>query len=74
MDSFEQLQTMLTRPFHKLLLWVFSAALIYHVLAGIRHLLMDMGVGEQVNVGRQSANIVIVLSIILTILLGLWIW
>ena len=73
-ESFDQLQTLLTRPYHKLLLWVFSAALIYHILAGIRHLLMDMGIGEQVGVGRQTANIVIILAIILIIFLGLWIW
>ena len=73
-ESFDQLQTMLTKPCHKVLLWCFSAALIYHLLAGIRHLLMDIGIGEEVSVGRQSAVIVIVFAIILTILMGVWIW
>lgn len=73
-ESFEHLQMMLTRPGCKMVLWVFSAALMYHLLAGIRHLLMDIGVGEQLGVARQSANIVIVFAIILTIFLGIWIW
>ena len=73
-DSFVNLQTMLTTTCHKVLLWLFSAALIYHVLAGIRHMLMDMGFGERINVGRQSAIAVIVLAIILTVFLGVWIW
>jgi succinate dehydrogenase / fumarate reductase cytochrome b subunit len=73
-ESFDKLQTLLSCSYSKLLLWVFSAALIYHLLAGIRHMLMDIGFGEQVNVGRSSAIFVIVLAIILTILLGVWIW
>ena len=73
-ESFDELQATLTSPYYRLLLWIFSVALIYHVLAGIRHLLMDIGVGEQLGVGRQSANIVIILAIICTIFLGIWIW
>ncbi|CEG55889.1 succinate dehydrogenase, cytochrome b556 subunit [Legionella fallonii] len=73
-DLFIQTKSMLTSPYYKLGLWAFSAALIYHVLAGIRHLLMDMGYGEHLSAGRRSAILVIVLSVILTIFLGIWIW
>ncbi|KTD07427.1 succinate dehydrogenase, cytochrome b556 subunit [Legionella jamestowniensis] len=73
-NSFMELQQKLAHPFHKLVLWAFSAALVYHLLAGIRHLLMDLGYGEHLKSGRRSAIFVIVLSIILTLLLGIWIW
>jgi succinate dehydrogenase / fumarate reductase cytochrome b subunit len=73
-EIFAQTKTMLTNPCYKLVLWAFSASLIYHVLAGIRHLLMDMGFGEHLNAGRRSAILVIVLAVILTIFLGIWIW
>jgi succinate dehydrogenase / fumarate reductase cytochrome b subunit len=33
-----------------------------------------MGYGEHLNAGRYSAILVIVFSVILTILLGIWIW
>lgn len=72
--SFDALRIMLANPYYKFLLWGFSAALTYHVLAGIRHLLMDMGFGENINAGRCSAMIVIALAIILTIVLGVCIW
>jgi len=72
--SFDQLQIVLARPHYKLLLWVFSAALIFHILAGIRHLLMDVGFGEGLTSGKQSAVTVIALAAILTIFLGIWIW
>ena len=73
-ESFDQLQLMLTRCSYKFMLWAFSTALIYHLLAGIRHMLMDIGIGEQLNVGRRSAIIVMILAFILTIFLGIWLW
>ncbi|KTD28051.1 succinate dehydrogenase cytochrome b556 subunit C [Legionella maceachernii] len=72
--SFMQMQVLLQSPFHKLLLWAFSAALVYHLLAGIRHMIMDLGYGEEVKAGRQTAIWVIALAVILTIFLGIWIW
>lgn len=73
-ESFSQLQILLASPYYKLLLWAFSAALIFHLLAGIRHLLMDIGYGEELHSGRYSAIFVIAMAVILTILLGIWIW
>lgn len=73
-DSFSQTKVLLTNPYIKVLLWSFSVALIYHVLAGLRHLLMDIGIGEHLKQGRQSANLVIILAVILAIFLGIWIW
>lgn len=73
-ESFVKVHTLLENPYYKILFWAFSAALVYHVLAGIRHLIMDMGFGEEVSAGRRSAVSVIVLAVILTILLGIWIW
>ena len=65
---------MLMNPFYKIVLWAFSAALLYHVFAGMRHILMDVGVGEDLGVGRRSAIVVIALAVIMTIFLGIWIW
>lgn len=59
---------------HKLTIWVFCAAITYHLLAGFRHLIMDMGFGESLQAGRHSAIAVIALSIILAILEGIWLW
>ncbi|MGC1182917.1 succinate dehydrogenase, cytochrome b556 subunit [Legionella sp.] len=73
-ESFAQMKILLTHPCYKLVLWAFGAALIYHLLAGIRHMIMDLGFGEHLCVGRRTAILVIVLAIILTIFLGFWIW
>ncbi len=63
---------MLQSPLHKGLILIFMAALIYHLLAGIRHILMDIGFGEHLRAGRRSAVTIIILALILTILAGLW--
>jgi succinate dehydrogenase / fumarate reductase cytochrome b subunit len=72
--SFDQLSIVLSCPYSKIILWVFSSSLTYHLLAGIRHMLMDMGYGEDLSAGRRSAVSVIVLAVILIALLGVWIW
>ena len=72
--SFDQLVVTLNNPFYKLILWGFSTALIYHILAGFRHIAMDFGMGEKLIAARRSAVGVIVLAIILTMVLGVWIW
>lgn len=73
-ETFSQMKIMIDNPFYKLVLWAFSASLAYHVIAGFRHLLMDMGFGEHLDTGRNTAILVIVLAVISTILLGIWIW
>ncbi len=73
-NSFINVRHILSGITAKLILWAFGAALIYHLLAGIRHLMMDAGYGEHLSAGRQSAIAVIVASIILTLLLGFWLW
>ncbi len=58
----------------KLILWGIISALLYHLVAGIKHLLMDMGVGETLEGGKLGAKITLVVSIVLILLTGVWIW
>ncbi|MEX0828591.1 MAG: succinate dehydrogenase, cytochrome b556 subunit [Haliea sp.] len=73
-ESFSALQSVLAGPLAKLILWVIAAALIYHALAGIKHLVMDFGIGESMEGGVLGARLVIGLSIVLTLLVGVMIW
>lgn len=73
-ESFAALQDTLTSPLAKLVLWAILAALIYHSLAGVRHLIMDLGIGETLEGGVLGARIVIALAVLLTLLAGIWIW
>ena len=54
-----------THPLCKFILWAVLAGLAYHTVAGIRHLIMDFGIGESLNGGQIGARIVLVLAIVL---------
>ena len=56
----------------KLIEWFMLSGLIYHVIAGIRHLLMDAGHFESKISGPISAWTVIVVSAVLIIATGGW--
>jgi succinate dehydrogenase / fumarate reductase cytochrome b subunit len=73
-ESYQQLLVTFEKPYVKFVLWAFSTALIYHVFAGIRHMLMDIGKGESLLVARISAQGVIAVACIGAIILGVWIW
>lgn len=73
-ESFADLQACLASPLAKLVLWAIVAGLIYHSVAGIKHLIMDMGIGESFEGGTRGARIVIIVSGVLIILAGAWIW
>lgn len=72
--GFAALQSTLTGFWIKLVLWALVAALAYHLTAGIRHLVMDMGIGESLRGGVLGARLVLVISVVLTILAGVWLW
>jgi succinate dehydrogenase / fumarate reductase cytochrome b subunit len=72
--SFIQVQAlMVTAPF-KLLSWIFASSFAFHLIAGLRHLLMDFGIGEGLLAGRRSALLTLILSVIVSLFLGYWIW
>jgi succinate dehydrogenase / fumarate reductase cytochrome b subunit len=73
-DGFVTLQEFFRTPWTKFIIWCLLAPFIYHFVAGIRHLLMDVHVGEELKSGRISAYITIAVSIVLIILTGIWLW
>jgi succinate dehydrogenase / fumarate reductase cytochrome b subunit len=72
--DFVEIQSYLTAPLIKFFLFVVLAGLLYHLFAGIRHLLMDAGIGESLSGGRKGSWWVMVVSIGIIGLVGLWIW
>lgn len=73
-ESFASLREYLANPLMKLMIWAVMSGLIYHSLAGIKHLVMDMGIGETMAGGILGVRIVVGLSIVLILLAGIWIW
>jgi succinate dehydrogenase / fumarate reductase, cytochrome b subunit len=73
-ESFASLQECLANPLAKLVIWAVVAGLIYHSVAGVKHLVMDLGVGETMEGGTLGAKVVLAVSAVLIVLAGVWIW
>ena len=73
-ESFADLKELMTSPLVKLVVWAIMAVLLYHLVAGIRHLVMDAGVGETLEGGQRGAKLVFIISVVLILLVGGWIW
>lgn len=73
-QGFEFIQGLLDAFWAKLILWAILAALAYHLVAGLRHLIMDLGFWETLAGGKASAHVSIALSIVLIVLAGVWLW
>lgn len=73
-EKFQSLHETLTTPLAKILIWLALAPFIYHFVAGIRHLLMDVNIGVDLKNGRLSALLTLVISLVLFLLAGIYIW
>ena len=58
----------------KLVVWAVISGLLYHFIAGIKHLIMDLGIGETLQGAQLGAKLVVVLSAISIVLTGVWLW
>ncbi|RUO81494.1 succinate dehydrogenase, cytochrome b556 subunit [Idiomarina tyrosinivorans] len=73
-EGFATVEAVMTSFIAKFIAWGILTALGYHFLAGLRHLVMDLGFWEELESGNASATAAIVLAIILSVLAGVWLW
>ncbi|NAW70356.1 succinate dehydrogenase cytochrome b556 subunit [Vibrio sp. V27_P1S3P104] len=60
--------------FVKFILWGILTALAYHIIGGIRHLIMDLGYFEELDTGSMTAKASMVMTVIFSLLAGVWLW
>jgi len=73
-ESFNQLKECMSSVFVKLVLWAILSGVIFHFVAGIKHLIMDLGIGETLEGGKNLSVAVFVVAAIGILLAGVWIW
>lgn len=73
-EGFNQLKDHLSQTTGKSICWLLGSGLVFHMLAGIRHLLMDIKLGDSRCGGRLGAWLVILLAtfFILALTYGVW--
>ncbi|AIT09469.1 succinate dehydrogenase [Candidatus Francisella endociliophora] len=72
--GYKQVVAFLTQGWFSFFFWLFLSSITYHVYAGVRHMIMDMGFGESMKVAKATSLIVIVLGVLSAILWGIYLW
>lgn len=63
-EGFNQAKAYFDLWYFKFFIWLTTTTLIYHLVAGIRHLVMDMGIGENLKSAKISSYITILFSVL----------
>jgi succinate dehydrogenase cytochrome b556 subunit len=71
-DAYDRASRTLSSPIVKIIIALFALAMVYHLVAGIRHLVWDTGRGLERAQSKRSAALVIVVSLVLFVLLAVW--
>ncbi|WP_114326461.1 succinate dehydrogenase, cytochrome b556 subunit [Candidatus Colwellia aromaticivorans] len=73
-EGFAQIQGYLDGFFFTFIIFGCLSALTYHVLAGVRHLFMDLGYFEELDSGNASAKAIMAIWLVLSVIIGVWLW
>jgi succinate dehydrogenase / fumarate reductase cytochrome b subunit len=73
-ETFAQFMSTMAHPLARLTALLLAWAYIHHLLAGFRHLMLDVHVGVDLPSARRSASVVFVLSILLTLVVAVRLW
>ncbi len=60
--------------FAKLITWGLVSCLLYHLFAGVKHLIMDCGYCEELESGTLAAKVTLGAGVAAVILSGVWVW
>ena len=72
--TFNNLMAHESGVFWRLMVWLLLISVIYHILAGFRHLAMDCGFADSMRAATVTSWILILLAIAFIILTGFWVW
>mgnify|MGYP005813261367 CR=1 FL=1 len=73
-EAYAAFATTMSHPLAKLVALALLLSTLHHVLAGVRHLLLDVHVGVDLASARRSSALVLVLSLIATVAIAIRLW
>ena len=72
--DYQQVSFLYNNPIVKLIALVMLWSFLHHFCAGIRYLLLDLHIGIELSGARLSSQIVLAISLFLTVLIGVKLW
>ena len=73
-ETYDGFRAVMARPLVKVVALVLMWAYFHHLLAGLRHLFMDVHVGLDLKPARQTATAATVAALLLTLVVAVRIW
>lgn len=73
-ESYAAMKSVVATPAAKLVLLALAWAYLHHLCAGVRYLLLDLQRGIELGPARRSSVIVFVVSLALTLAVGMRLW
>jgi succinate dehydrogenase / fumarate reductase cytochrome b subunit len=73
-ETYTQLMAVMANPLLKLLLLGLLWAFLHHFCAGLRYLAVDLHLVRDLTQARNSSKVVMVVSLVLTIFIGMKLW
>lgn len=73
-SGFERAVAIIGAPLGAFATWAILTSLTYHVVAGVRHLLLDFHVGDSLRAGRIGAWLTIAIAAVAAVGLAVWLW
>ena len=73
-DGFNDWRESFTHPLVKLIVIGFLWSYLHHFFAGLRFLALDLHKGISLPAARASSRLVLIVSLALTLILGVWLW
>ncbi|HEU0283038.1 MAG TPA: succinate dehydrogenase, cytochrome b556 subunit [Gallionella sp.] len=73
-ETYTQLIGVLVHPALKLILLGLVWAFLFHFCAGLRYLAIDLNYGVKLAQARASSKMVLIVSMVLTVLMGVKLW
>ena len=71
-EGFEATRALMQTPLARFITFGLLSVVGYHLVAGLKHLLLDMHIGDSLEGGRLGAQITVVLGVVVVILSGVW--
>ena len=72
--GFDAAQALLTKPTHQGISFICLSAVVYHLILGVKHLLLDFHVADSLSGSRNMTILCLSLFAGCEILLVLWVW
>src|SRR5262245_28518392 len=73
-ERYAQVSTFFAHPLAKLVVLGLAWAYLHHFFAGIRYLLIDLHIGDDLAPARKSSVVVLALSLALTLIVAVRLW